>query len=338
MSVGVDNCVCELLSSGVIGAAAFPSLLAVSQTFILKPFKISCSPRLSASIFGLASVTVASLGATLASLQAFSIVQKFTSSNLKLSLGTGDVLLSTVSGVVMYRALGGRYASALPSNLMRPGAFAVEWIPALNESVSATVKEREVIQMLGGRHGCHSCGERGGAPFIADHQPPSKVLGKHRHGSVQPLTITNPSPTLQRFYPHCMRCSSVQGGILSGKGGSWANHPKAILTHVKRLRPYHLFMPFPFVFAYLKAMGGNQAPPTVPTASQDAPELEVSHEVSHDQVVLKTSPLLDDVLANFPLVIIWRLVVQFLTSFSDPMTAFHMTLWGFTIIASLGTI
>lgn len=336
MSVGVDSCVCELLSTGVIGAAAFPSLLAVSQTFILKPLKISCSPRLSASIFGLASVTVASFGASLASLQTLSIVQKFTSSNLKLSLSTRDVLLSTLSGVVVYRALGGRYASALPSNLMRPGAFAVEWIPALNESGAATAKEREVIQMLGARHGCHTCGERSGATFIADHQPPSKVLGNHRHGSAQPLT--NPSPTIQRFYPHCMGCSSVQGGILGGRSGGWANHPKAIRTHVKRLRPYHLFLPFPFAFAYLKVTGGNQPTP-VPTVSQDAPKLEVSHEVSHDQVVLRTTPLLDiDVLANFPLVIMWRVVVQFLASFSNPMTAFHMMLWGFTIIASLGTI
>ena len=334
--IGVDNCVCELLSTGVIGAAAFPSLLAVSQTFIFKPLKISCSPRLTASIFGLASVTVASFGATLASLQTLSIVQKFTSSNLKLSLNTRDVFLSTVSGVVVYRALGGRYASALPSNLMRPGAFAVEWIPALNESGGATAKEREVIQMLGRRHGCHTCGERSGAPFIADHQPPSKILGNHRHGNTQPLTT--PSPTVQKFYPQCRGCSSTQGGILAGRNEGWANHPKAYRTHIRRLRPYHFFLPFPFAFAYLKAMGGNHPTPTAPTASQDAPELVVSHKVSHDHVVLRTTPLLDDVWENFPLVIMWRLMVQFLTSFNNPMTAFHMTLWGFTIIASLGTI
>jgi hypothetical protein len=193
------------------------------------------------------------LGASLASLKTLAVVNEyFSPSDVRLSLNRRDILLSTASGVVLFRAWGGRFGAVLPSNLMRPGAFAAEWIPALRESEAASPKEREVIKVLGQRYGCHSCGEKKGVDFVADHQPPSRLLGNHRNGGAK---APRSNPLLQRFYPQCMRCSRTQGGVLGGGNGNSLTHPKAIMTHSTSFQPHHIFLPLPFFIAYLTETG-----------------------------------------------------------------------------------
>ncbi len=350
----MEGCGCELLTSGLAGAAAFPTLLAASQAFVFRPLKVSLGPGLTSPLLGLASVAVASFGASLAALKTLTIVnQYFSASDVRLSLNRRDLLISTASGVVLFRALGGRFGAVLPSNLMRPGAFAAEWLPAMRESEVATPKERTLVRTLGARHGCHSCGEKRGVDFVADHQPPSRLIGNHRNAGTRPV---NPSPFLQRFYPQCRRCSAVQGGILGGGNGQSLLHPKAIRTHATSFRPYHLFLPVPFVVAYLNetnrryhmlSMPQDMALPPSPQVTTEATraieatkqvkQAEKEEERQSGRQLPQDVWLEIEVALNFPLFLVWRRIVHFIDSFDDPVASFHMTLWAFTIVAAIAT-
>ena len=88
--------------------------------------------------------------------------------------------------------------------------------------------------------------------FFADHQPPTKIhmeSGGRANGA-------NTSTTTQRLYPHCRECSRLQGSLLTRSNISRAGQA-AIRSHPFSLRVYHLFLPIPFVIAYLKS-GGSQ--------------------------------------------------------------------------------
>ena len=239
-----------------------------------------------------------------------------------------DLLLSSVSSVVIFRALGGRFGSVLPSHLLRPGAFAREWIPASRGMQYANEHEREIIQLLGKQHGCHSCGRRRVSNFVCDHQPPTKLITESEAGMLS-----------QRFYPQCNRCSQQQGGVLNGNGRL---SPKAICTHPFSLRPYHTFIPLPLLFAYLHR--GDKEQIVVPeveevpkeVAVQTAPiEPEVPKHTLHK--LLHESDI-NELVSNFPLLIIWQKLVTFLDSFRNPGDAFHITLWSFLVIAAWGTL
>lgn len=86
-----------------------------------------------------------------------------------------------------------------------PGPFAREWMPAPSTNRRLTKREQAEIDRLGGLFGCHRCGTKkpgtASGHFVGDHQMP-KSIGK-------------PS----RLYPHCIFCSSVQGGLLKPRGG-----------------------------------------------------------------------------------------------------------------------
>ncbi len=352
----------KLLGSGIVGAVTFPAVLATTQLAVFKPLRITFQSGPTSSLAGLASVTVASFGASLAALQTISLIQQhLPEPGKKLSVTYRHLFLSTVSGVLVFRALGGRFERVLPSNLMRPGAFAADWIPALKEADYATAREREVIQKLGKKHGCHSCGTRGGEKFIADHQPPSKLIGNHQS------TPSVPNSLMQRFYPQCKQCSAKQGGLLTGKNVSnAAMRVEAVRTHGSSLRPHHMFVPVPFLTVYLintgrestRASGAPNSQVKEAETAKSSPELqtvlmspkrerEVARSPRESQVVATESgeenaPLhtwMDiDRPLSFPLLIVWQKVVKVLDSFRNPLTSFHVTVWAFTIVAALGTI
>ena len=340
----------QLLGSGVVGAVTFPTMLASSQLAVFKPLRLSYQPGLQSSLLGLASVTLASFGASLAALKTISVLQQhLPTPEKKLSLTYRHLFVSTGSGVVLFRALGGRFRSVLPSNLMRPGVFATEWIPALREAEHASPGEREIIQALGKKNGCHTCGTRTVEKFVADHQPPSRLLNNHRN------PISEPDPLMQRFYPQCKKCSNVQGGILARQDVKDATtHAGAIRTHGSSLRLYHVFLPIPFLTAYLfGASSQRRAVGTAETslASTGDGAKAQNSENSEATVAKKSSSISDksdkegtalrvwmDTPLSFPLFIVWQEITRFIDSFTDPLISFHLTLWTFTIIAALGSI
>lgn len=85
-----------------------------------------------------------------------------------------DVLLDAAMGVALFKAMGGRYRALLPSDLVRPGACAVESLPAPGANYAQGASKGELIRLFR-RDGCHHCGSRKGR-VVGDHIPPNKEV------------------------------------------------------------------------------------------------------------------------------------------------------------------
>lgn len=99
------------------------------------------------------------------------------------------------------------YLAELVRNGIGPGPFARESIPARGSEREFTPAEREEINRIGYKYGCHTCGTKNpgtqSGNFIPDHQSPNAV---NRIAGGQ-----------QRLYPHCAACSWRQARWL----GRW---------------------------------------------------------------------------------------------------------------------
>ena len=329
----------EVLATAAVGALTFPSILGAVQVLVFRPLRVSCGVGRLSSVYGGATVCMAGCIASLAAVKTCSLVQEhwrtagYHDSELlgsrTVSFSVAEALISMVSSAVVFRALGGRFSSVLPSNLVKAGAFAREWIPAKTHQL-ATDYEKSLIQLIGMKHGCHSCG-RHATKFMADHQPPTKLF----------VSGINKSP-YQRFYPHCQKCSSLQGAVVNSGA---TLHSKAIRVHPLSLRLYHLFLPLPLGICYWKSTNAviitqNEIVEEAVRVCKDV-STQTTPVSSGSQSPLRSilgEPDLLDLVTNFPLLIIWRKVVGFLESFRNPGDAFHITLWVFSIVAAFGTI
>ena len=356
----------ELLATSVTGAVVFPAVLGLGQVAVFKPLRLVHSSPL-ASVIGCVSVLAAGCVASAAAVQVISLSRRWqsisdttqapaSSANSSVDFGAQELLVSTVASTVLFRALGGRFSSVLPSHLLRPGAFAREWIPV--RATQATERQRTIVRELGRRHGCHSCGTRSVKQFHADHQPPTKL---HNNGGKTPGDNGTGS---QRLYPQCNKCSSTQGAALAHGGAAAKSKWSVIRTHPLSLRSYHLFLPVPLAVAYLKRSGGlvtqsNTSPLSASSkavsergdgtkeAERGGREREaeqkrtVSREVARPQTGLHAlfgESNLPNLIRDFPLLIIWNRLVYFLDSFRNAGDAFHITLLAFSVVAALGTI
>ncbi len=328
----------RVMCAGVVGGVTFPAVLASVQLAVFKPLGMTyCHGNRLASIAGGVAILVAGFTASVTMATSLELLQATTTqSKTKLKVTQKDVLLSSLSSMVVFRALGGRFSRVLPSSLLSPGAYARDWLPTTRGMHYATDSQREAIQAIGQRHGCHSCGsKRGVANFIADHQPPNKVL------------LVNSKMLTQRFLPQCKHCSLQQGGVLSGI--NYASNPAHIKPHPLSLRLYHMFLPLPFLFAYLHNGDNerNEEPlqVTVDTTPPVTMETAIQTETPAAVVPNKRTPHtfitnsdVEELVSNFPLLIVWQRLVNFLDSFRNPSDSFHVTLWSFIIIAAWGTL
>ncbi|KAJ1454311.1 hypothetical protein M885DRAFT_248525 [Pelagophyceae sp. CCMP2097] len=138
---------------------------------------------------------------------------------------------------VVFAVLGGKLNSFAPSNLAAPGAFARRSLSATKSYASGV--ERSLIAKLGGQFGCHSCGARRCAQFIADHQPPQKFAVQR---DATWLRRTLGLTTKQRFFPHCTACSLKQSVAVrvSHSGAASEMVQGSLQFHFLRFRRYHL--------------------------------------------------------------------------------------------------
>lgn len=329
----------DLLAVSLGGALAFPLALGLGQLAVFKPLRVTCSSPL-ASVYGGVSVLAAGCVASATAIQALSLSHHWKnsrhstqadSSELTVEFGVQELLASTVASAILFRALGGRFSSVLPSHLLKPGAFAREGIPV--RATQSTEIQRHIIRELGKSHGCHSCGTRGVKQFHADHQPPNKLHSGRKE-------------TTQKLYPQCVKCSNLQGSLLSHNNGPQSKW-SAIRTHSLSLRGYHVFLPVPLAIAYLKSL--NDHPVSVKQVNNNLSSVKTSNkgvQVSTATDSQKSSALeslfsesnLPSLIRDFPLLIVWNRIVYFLDSFRNPGDAFHITLLVFAIIAALGTI
>ena len=300
------------------GAVVFPLVLGLNQVLVLKPLRISTrlSTLIAATVGGI-SVTSAALTSSYAVIQGYQLsgslvpLPKRDNTDI-IKLQSPDLIASTLVSVIVFKALGGRFSSVLPSHLSSPGAFARGWIPA-NSVQYGTPAEKNIIQAIGREHGCHSCG-RQVKKYVADHQPPNKI-----------------SQEMQRFYPQCEKCSVLQGGSLAGSKATSA----ALVQHSLSLRLYHLFLPIPFGLGLLKYYSPSQIKIVKEEETHQAIIVEEKKEEEADANVNKPVQL-SKFVTSFPLLIIWNEVVSFFISL-PPITQFHLTIWTFSIVAALGS-
>jgi RHS repeat-associated protein len=111
-------------------------------------------------------------------------------------------------------------------DLINPGPYAAESIPARSQSRKFRNGEKSEIQRIGNWFGCHSCGtmrpdSRSGL-WILDHQPVSRLIMPG---------------TPQRLYPHCEACSTRQGGLVAhmpANGGTpWVMRESGLIVPLK---------------------------------------------------------------------------------------------------------
>ena len=221
--------------SSLAGIVVFPAALSALQRLLFKPLRLTCSapsPAL-ASFLGAGAVFTASAAA---SLSVVSLAASLSSRGDR-QFKRGEILFSTVTGVAVFKVLGGRFASVLPSHLLRPGAFAALPVPSKGQHY-ATAYQKEALNLIGRRYGCHSCGRRGQS-FIADHQPPNKLVVPG---------------VRQSFFAQCRSCSVRQGTVLSRSGVNSMRNPNAVVTHGSSLRLYHLFLPVPLLVPFVRGL------------------------------------------------------------------------------------
>lgn len=131
-------------------------------------------------------------------------------------------------GLLAFKSLGGRFWGISPSSYTHLGSFARWSIPCTENY--ANPKERIMIEQMGRKWGCHTCGSKmyfssakSAATgktyrFVGDHMPP-KSVAKHMNESW--LRRVGPLPKVKfRFYPQCVSCSNAQGSILSKAGSN----------------------------------------------------------------------------------------------------------------------
>lgn len=126
--------------------------------------------------------------------------------------------------MVAFKLLGGRFWAISPSSYTHLGSFARWSIPCTSNY--ATSNQRKMIEQMGRKWGCHTCGSRmmvgpGGKSlassksfrFVGDHMPPKSVAEQMNRNWLRRLRVL---PKVQfRFYPQCVTCSNTQGSILS---------------------------------------------------------------------------------------------------------------------------
>ena len=143
--------------------------------------------------------------------------------------GKDTALPLAVAGVIGFRLLGARFSAVAPSDLRYLGAFASirDSLPAKTSYASAI--ERDAIDKIGRRVGCHTCGVRH-TRFHADHMPPNAVVKRNRASLWYRLPFM--SVPKQRFFPQCHQCSARQAQAVR----TWS---KALCFHVGSVRLYH---------------------------------------------------------------------------------------------------
>lgn len=111
--------------------------------------------------------------------------------------GNSQSSLSTYSSVTDNQIS----ATGNSGTTLQPGPYAGKSILARGPAQQFTSAERNKIDSIGRKTGCHTCGTKEPGTkndhFIPDHQPPSGL---------------NTSNETQKLYPHCLSCSRKQGG------------------------------------------------------------------------------------------------------------------------------
>ncbi len=111
------------------------------------------------------------------------------------------------------------FRTMLPSSVLTIGVFGDERLSESrsvpSSSKKATQSERNQIQVLGKKDGCHHCGSKmifSSGPFIADHMPPTaRIRWISTIAWWRWLLGMKVDKVDQRLWPQCRSCCSMQG-------------------------------------------------------------------------------------------------------------------------------
>jgi hypothetical protein len=137
-----------------------------------------------------------------------------------------------------FKLLGGRFWAISPSSYTHIGSFARWSIPCTEKY--ATPTQRTMIERMGEKWGCHTCGSRmlhhkrsASFRFVGDHMPPKSVAEQMNKSWLRRFGLL---PKVQfRFYPQCVHCSNTQGSILSQATQQWKQQQQHNQQRFKRL-------------------------------------------------------------------------------------------------------
>eukprot|EP00897_Mesotaenium_endlicherianum_P000612 jgi/Mesen1/10551/ME000083S10056 len=194
------------LSRFVVVSLNFPTLPALAQSasaglvFLLgvhgaqvvgHKLRVSCvtpyAPLLGALAVGTSSILAG---------QTASLVQRRMSGEgwLPPRFDVSEMLFHGVVGMAVFKLTNGSFRNLMPSDLRHPGALAKGSIPARSSSY-ANQTEREILEEMYKKYGCHHCGSRKHA-FHADHMPPNKIVQNSTSLATEAWTVDQTSTSL----------------------------------------------------------------------------------------------------------------------------------------------
>ncbi|CAL5230013.1 g13455 [Coccomyxa viridis] len=237
-------------------AAAFTVGMGLSQAAGYA-LRISCATPVLSSALGMAGIGFSSILAGEAS-RRFGARLRGAQQHRSMQVLARDMALDAVLGMSLYKMMGGRFRSVMPSNLVYPGACAIESLPAPGSEYASHAAKGE-LRRLFARDGCHHCGTRMGR-VIGDHIPPNKYvssadsaikqitasLGVTNNTHVPPLgklsqklgqvlrgkSRARIGRSVQRYFPQCVACCSKQAGAV--KSGA-----TRLVFHYYGMRPWY---------------------------------------------------------------------------------------------------
>lgn len=221
--------VVPFLVTGAASMGAYAAGLAVAQG-VGMAMRVSCVTPVAGPVGGLLGVGLASAAAGQAAIKCrifFEDGKNPLAQPLWRGMRGDDMLVDALLGVALFKAMGGRFRSVMPSDLARVGAIARESLPAAGVEYASEANRLELTRFFR-RDGCHHCGKRRGS-LIGDHMPPNKHV-KEGIGAMQrslykaykvpyvrqaaeALNIPT-GPPRQRYYPQCVSCSQKQSSAI----------------------------------------------------------------------------------------------------------------------------
>jgi len=218
------------------GAVAWWASCAVTQ-LSLKALGIAASHRVLASAFGVVGMVAGTAGAVFSTATVSKLQQTAprdletrvrqlpsaaasVAADLRKAWRTSKsdcletLVLETATSLTAFRLLNGRLWSLAPSDIRYVGAFGrVSTSLPATESY-ATPVQSALLQNIGRKLGCHTCGHKGifsARRFHGDHQPP-KYIAAQLNDAWWRRWLGWKVPF--RFYPQCNICSSAQGPLV----------------------------------------------------------------------------------------------------------------------------
>ena len=151
------------LSTGV-GIMTFPLCVGALQTGVFRPLRMTSNIRVIGSVCGSISVLISGGAASLAFLASAVVltqvkdnsvfVEKFLSfvpverCSIAISVCSKDIPLCGFASLFVFKLLGGKFRSVLPSSLIYPGAFAKGYIPAKGQNYASNAVKQK-LTLLG---------------------------------------------------------------------------------------------------------------------------------------------------------------------------------------------